>query len=52
MRAIPTSQLEEEAADAPADIPADYVWRSAYKWMGDGYDTAPGTAQASLCRWV
>jgi hypothetical protein len=45
---ISTTQLADgdEEADAAEPIPADYVWRAAYKWMGDGYDTAPGTAQA------
>ena len=48
LHSIPTIQLADadEEADAAEPIPADYVWRAAYKWMGDGYDTAPGTAQA------
>ena len=51
MSSIPAIQLAEEdggeeGADAPA-IPADYVWRAGFKWMGDGYDTTPGTAQAA-----
>ena len=51
MSSIPAIQLAEEdggeeGADAPA-IPADYVWQAGFKWMGDGYNTTPGTAQAA-----
>jgi hypothetical protein len=47
---VPTIQLADadEEEDAAEPIPANYVWRAAYKWMGDGYDTAPGTAQVRL----